>query len=1556
MTTESILSKIETSRKDLLDLSLRNPLLNYRTLRARGVETIDADPVSVFRNLVRDGKKVSFVPEDEDNEGDTIPTPTPRRGSTLPLHALATPGELQRRLITTYRTSNTIIQEQGVNTLFIALGMVIWRESESSETDRCAPLVFVPVQLDRANINSGFTVSYTGEDLVSNISFAEKARADFRLDIPLLDEDEDSASIDLKSYFRKVKRSIRGMKEWSIDATSVVLGFFTFTKFLMYRDMDSQIWPPGSGPLESEIIRALFEDGFSEPEPGISEDDYLDDYLRPQDAHHVVDADSSQSLAIVDANSGRNLVIQGPPGTGKSQTITNVIAEAIGQGKKVLFVSEKMAALEVVKRRLDELHVGDACLELHSHKTTKRIVLDELKRTLELGRPNIEGIEDDFATLKRIRDGLNRYAKAVNDPVGNTGVSPFDAYGELKRTQDMAKDTNLLPRPDVVGIDSWSRSDFDEKSRVVSNLQNSLRPVGILKDHPFWGSGLRVILPYEVASLRQGIYDTERSMESLINAVQSLANAMSLDLPKSAAPIPKLLSTAKRAGDSPDTSWVKLSALEWENRRYAVENLRDSGLRWDDLHSRYDSIITPDAWEADVIEIRNDLADTGRKFLKFLYPRHRRAKKRLSDLCRADLPTELERQLETADAIIEERELRETVESLSPLAASIFRRWQVERANWEEISQMVDWSLELYDDIHGGKIAPEITHLLDSQPDKKRIQDLLRNVREALRTYLDCMTALETSLEMDFTQRFNHAGGLTGLPFTEQGRILNEWLDCTDDIRDIAAANISLDAVAEQELHAVIELVEEWPDASERLTECFELTRYERILSRAFNERPDLRNFNGSTQQSNINLFIGMDNLVLDHNRARVSYSHWDGLPKGSGAGQIQILRREFEKKSRHLPIRQLMTRTGNAVQAIKPVFMMSPLSIATYLAPGSLKFDLVIFDEASQVRPTDALGALMRADQAVVVGDDRQLPPTSFFDSVTGTGEDEDEDNFTTDIESILGMMRAAGCPSRMLRWHYRSRHESLIAVSNREFYQNGLVVFPSPDSDKKEVGLQYHHLPDTVYDRGGSRTNRGEAREVAEAVMWHARQTPNLTLGVSAFSTAQMNAILDELERLRREDDSCESFFNDHPEEPFFVKNLENVQGDERDVIFISVGYGRDSNGNIAMNFGPLNRDGGERRLNVIITRARMRCHVFTNLSSEDINLGATRSIGVRAFKTFLAYAESGILPSDMPSPSGREVESPFQRAVASRLRSRGYEVHEEVASGGKFIDIAIVDPKSPGRYLIGIECDGATYHSSISARDRDKIREQVLIGLGWKLHRIWSTDWFLNEDRELKRAVEAIEQAKVLQPVDRPTAKSKTVNREIERADHEEGHAELGTVPYKQVQIRLKNLTYQFPDVSYRSLQKPITDVVRVEGPIHVDEIIRRIADAADVRATRKVKNNLNHAITNVARSNKIVKRGKFLWLKGMKRPIPIRDRSAIPKSMKIDLISPEEISESVKLVVKRSFGIDRESAVKEAGRLLGFKRVSKDTRTNIDSIIEKLVRSGDLNNDAEHLTLS
>ncbi len=1345
---------------------------------------------------------------DDDNPDELAPRHTDNR-----LQTNEPSDRLQARLLNTYYMANTVIQEQGVNTLFIALGMVEWYESDTSDTMRRAPLVLIPASLERASVRAPFRVKYTGEELGANISFREKARTEFGVDFPDLHDngEEGEEDLDLPAYFCKVERNIKRLNRWSVDTRSVVLGFFSFSKLLMYRDLDSENWPSGTGPLESKTVRALFEEGFTEPESEIGDEDHLDNHLRPEETHHVVDADSSQALAISDVANGGNLVIQGPPGTGKSQTITNIIAAAISQNKKVLFVSEKMAALEVVKRRLDDFQLGDACLELHSHKTTKRVVLDELRRTWELGQPDIAGIEDDFTTLARVQDNLNEYAEAVNTPVGSTGVTPFRAYGELLRLQSLAVGNDSLPRPDIAGIDSWSRAVFQEKHTVVANLQHSLGRVASLKQHPFRGCRLQVVLPSDVASLREKINAARQSLDNLL------------------------------------------------------------------------------------LSIRSTLSKYKTKRLRFFYPEYRRAQKELSTLCSSKLPDDIERQIALINAIREKSQLRETSDT----------------------------------------------------------SDLSKRFMDAQESHAGCLEIVQESLDMDVRKRFGHPKGLAGLPLDEQQETLVKWSSQVQEIQDIAVVNNALMAAKKEGLHAITKLAEEWPAAADHLTTCLEQTWYERIVSRAFGERPALTGFDGSSYEAHREQFREMDTLVLGHNRARVAYAHWEGLPKHNGAGQLRILRREFEKKRRHLPIRQLMERAGNAIQAIKPVFMMSPLSIATYLAPGSVSFDLVVFDEASQVRPVDAIGALLRADQTVVVGDDRQLPPTSFFDVVTHGEDDDDDGSETADIESILGLLRTAGCPARMLRWHYRSRHESLIAVSNQEFYENRLVVFPSPDSGKENIGLQYHYLPDTVYDRGRSSTNRQEAQAVAKAVMDHARQLPDLTLGVAAFSSAQERAILDELEMLRRQDASCEPFFNAHPEEPFFVKNLENVQGDEREVIFISVGYGRDANGQVTMNFGPLNRDGGERRLNVIITRARLRCHVFTNLRAEDINLGSTRSVGVRAFKNFLAYAESGSLPANMPVVSEREVDSPFQKAVAARLRDLGYEAHEEVAAGGKFIDIGIVDPDRPGRYMLGIECDGARYHSSRSARDRDRIREQVLRDLGWRLHRIWSTDWFRNEERELRRAVVAIEQAKAFQPIDGPA--KRTVKREIQRTDPEEETGEPVIPPYELAQPHVAS-GYDLGNVPARYLREPITEVVRVEGPVHVDTVARRIADAAGIsRIGARIRRTLEWAIRDVSSSNGIVRKGEFLWLVDMNRPI-VRDRSAVPpRAKKIEWIAPEEIAEAIKMTVERSYGIDKADTATEAGRKLGFKSVSRSTRVKIDSVIADLVGKGTLHEDAGHLTL-
>jgi very-short-patch-repair endonuclease len=460
----------------------------------------------------------------------------------------------------------------------------------------------------------------------------------------------------------------------------------------------------------------------------------------------------------------------------------------------------------------------------------------------------------------------------------------------------------------------------------------------------------------------------------------------------------------------------------------------------------------------------------------------------------------------------------------------------------------------------------------------------------------------------------------------------------------------------------------------------------------------------------------------------------------------VAVIRREAAKKRGHKSLRKLLGEAGAAVQALRPVFMMSPISVAQFLEPGAVEFDLLIIDEASQVRPVEALGSIARARQIVVVGDDKQLPPTNFFDVQLERDEDEsaeDQGVEVGDLESVLGLCCAQGLTTRMLRWHYRSQHESLIAVSNREFYDSKLFIVPSPAPDSEELGLHFRHIANGHFDRGGARTNREEARAVAQRVIDHAERRPHETLGVGAFSVAQRDAVLDELEVLRRQRPQLEPFFAESGAEPFFVKNLENIQGDERDVIFISIGYARDKSGYMAMSFGPLQRDGGERRLNVLISRARKRCEVFSSITADDVDLERARSRGAAALKTFLKYAQHRIL--DVASATGRDYDSEFERQVGEAVRGLGYEVDSQVGIAGFFIDLAVKDPAQPGRYLLGIECDGAAYHSSRSARDRDRLRQAVLEDRGWTIHRIWSTDWFQRPEDQLRRTLAAIEHAR-------------------------------------------------------------------------------------------------------------------------------------------------------------------------------------------------------------------
>lgn len=732
---------------------------------------------------------------------------------------------------------------------------------------------------------------------------------------------------------------------------------------------------------------------------------------------------------------------------------------------------------------------------------------------------------------------------------------------------------------------------------------------------------------------------------------------------------------------------------------------------------------------------------------------------------------------------------------------------------------------------------------------------------------------------------------------------------------------------------------------------------YETILAYMVEQTPELARFDGELHSR-----LALDFSELDRQRIKaasieVVRAHHRRIPsKEGGAGPFGILRGEMARKRGHMPIRQLMQKAGSAIQALKPVMMMSPLSVAQFLVPGRQTFDLLVMDEASQIQPVDAIGAIARCKQVVVVGDERQLPPTKFFAKMTESNpDDSDETTQLSDIESILGLFVARGLPQRMLRWHYRSRHQSLIAVSNSQFYENKLFIVPSPYTQEAGMGLQFYHIPEGIFESGGTGTNIIEAKHVAKAILQHAKNSPELSLGIATFSVSQRKAIQDELETLRRLNPDLESFFYSHPSEPFFVKNLENVQGDERDVIMISVGYAKNAQGYMAMRFGPLGAEGGERRLNVLISRAKRRCEVYASITDEDIDLERAKGKGVFAFKLFLQYARTGRL--SVAQLGLREMDSVFEEQVADALQSAGYQVHPQVGIAGFYIDLGIADPDMPGRYLIGIECDGKSYHSSRSARERDRLRQAVLEDHGWIIHRIWSTDWFQRPDEQLQRTLNAIESAKIelATRLEQGAQARRAVPVEIITVDRGPV-TEIGLVDVDSSILSLneyieaspmKHSAYELHDTPIGLLADLVEQIVGIESPIHFSEVVTRLRTAWGLqRSGTRIEATVEQAVSVACSKGNIAREDSFLSIPGSS-PV-LRNRQGVQSAgiRKPEMIASQEIAAGIRQIIKNNLGATDDELVITVSRMLGFKSTSSTLRKVISDIIEKLVQNGTL----------
>ena len=1319
---ETPLDRIERWQRKLLDLSLRNRLLNYRD--SKQTLPLRCPSVAALEDELAAGKKFrGFSLNDNDPFGNRTVSPEDaqrieeevirdafeHKQIIVPL----TGQEMNNRLLTLYRRARSDMQEGGTNTLFLAAGFLRWKKTEGDTRTYRAPLVLIPVKLERRSAQSPFRITHHEDDVRINSTLLEFLKRDFDLRIPELEGElpRDHSGIDLPLIFEIMRRKVRDIAGFEV-VEELALSTFSFAKYLMWKDLVDRSDQLRHNRLVKHLIDGSVETyGEAEGKAPIAPEE-IDRRRLPRELLTPLPADSSQLAAVLAASEGRDFILVGPPGTGKSQTITNIIAQCLGGGKTVLFVAEKAAALDVVHRRLVATRLGDAVLELHSNKTDRKSVLAQLGRGWDRASGGTEKnwieVNED---LRLSRDQLNGYVEALHAK-GSQGFSVFDAVASVAQGEP----------PFEVSFESKDAHDEESYKRLVTLTADLGRmhavvgigpPLSLIRGEEFsfqWE--MEVLVAIE--SLRAALDELKRAEHTLAREL-GLRSDPQLEAARRArlkALSPRVGREALDLSSVPDMPADRLTALA-ESLATDVKELAVASSR------------TVATYPLDAVQrMPLEQLDAGwREAQAKIWPASVFARKRVRKLLQtyadngaADPAVDLRAlfKVRERDAAIRENPLAPVAETGGETDAD--RSAEAVRQTIEIRAALADLNSDVEDPVR----YKSATSVLASPSGGTTL--------DALQAYL----AAEAEAD-DKARQFAQKDGVfpAGLSVAdldaglatvvaERAR-LGDWTKWVKKSKEGLAAGLG-------------PLVEALEDGrlEEDAEEAFKRAYATRWLPLAMDASDELRSFTHREHEYVIATFCKLDDAAAELAPVEVMRRIAHGMPAKHGVprkSELGILRKQLGLVRPSMPIRQLLAGLPETFGKLAPCVLMSPLSVAQYLPADQATFDVVIFDEASQITTWDAIGAIARGRQTVIVGDPKQLPPTNFF----GRADNEDEDlpEVERDMPSILDEVSAAGVPHRNLNWHYRSRDEALIAFSNHFYYEGGLVTFPAPSTGSDAI--KFHKVNGT-YARGRGRVNEEEAKAIAEMVKrrlktWLAiPEDQRHTLGVITFNAEQQSLILDLLDEARRGNSELEWFFADEREEPVIVKNLENIQGDERDVMLFSVTFGPDLAGKLTMNFGAINGLGGEKRLNVAITRARRELHVFSSIRAEQIDLDRTHAVGVKDLKAFLDYAERGsiALPSRDEGSLG-PAESPFEEAVADALRAKGWEVRTQIGVSGFRMDLGVVHPDYAGGYLAGIECDGARYHSSATARDRDKVRQAVLEGLGWTILRVWSTDWF-------------------------------------------------------------------------------------------------------------------------------------------------------------------------------------------------------------------------------------
>ena len=1525
----------------LLDTGKRNNLVNFKDTKASTVEIILPSPDELFTKVESSASFEVFDPqiaddEDEDYSEESFASDENQDEKGKP----AVQEKLNRQeYIDTYGTrikNNQILlfnpnvnpvnalknidkkarehlEETGVNVAYIAFGFIHWKERADSSFVYRAPILLAPVTFSNDSAIDPWFVKMTDDDVVVNPTFSFKMNAEQGITLPEYENDG------LEEYLAKVENQISKIG-WTVTKECKI-GIFSFLKMNMYKDlMDNK-----DAILKNNNVRMLLGEPVDTTQ-GISIENGEHHLNNPLvELHNVVDADSSQIEAIEMAKAGASFVLQGPPGTGKSQTITNIIAECLCDGKKVLFVSEKQAALNVVFDKLKKAGLGEFCLELHSYKSNKKNVIDNLCSTLRAAKTSVSSqaeseIESKINSQKKL-DAYDEELHKKRDVINKSLYQLYDAYAANRNAPDV--------RVFIKNIDQKGDEYLKNALSLLEQYVAFVPSVGYQYRHNPWYGYINHDTSYQ---MRENIKTCLENMIAVSKKYIELQKIIAVNYGIDCNTLNQTqlwdnFFTLASESQILTPSFLKQSACAYLlEKLQEMENLGTEIVRQrDEINRQYDD----DIYRLDADDAYKKLTRVYTNCIgRFFNSEYR---KLIADIKLNSKNGKKPSYQEAVDLInnlnIYHEKMRNFEAIESPLKSSLGSAYKGVDSDWTIILNQIAKLKELFDS--GASFSKlEMFTNVDYEEHKSDFAVIAKQLGELREKCNNAVELLSKSFDSDIFDIKNSS-------FEE---LLSKFKACInefDKLDNWCRFESLLNKLKSQEITEYIDATIEANVRVEDIISAYQRNFYRQWIDYIQHLTPVLSGFNRVAHDQQVNTFSKEDNTQFAISKVQIRSKLSQNRPSldyVSPGSAVSVLLREGEKRRKQKSIRKLMDEAGELIQVIKPCFLMSPLSVSTFLNTDSVKFDTVVFDEASQIFPQDAIGAIYRGKQLIVVGDSRQMPPSNFFGSNVELDDGDEETGDITDFESILDLCSTTFAQLR-LRWHYRSRYEQLITFSNRHFYDNDLVTFPSSTTDKKWIGVDYYCVEDGIFDHR-SRNNRKEAEFIVDLIYKNIEQFPDRSLGVVAFSVSQQDLIDKLLSKRRQADPSKEFFFRRDAEEPFFIKNLETVQGDERDTIIFSVAYAKDSSGRLMHNFGPLNRVGGERRLNVAVTRAKFNVQLVASIHHTDIDLGRTKAEGARLLKNYLDYAENGAIAieREVNVNSFEQFDSEFELEVCEFLRQNGYDVDTQVGCSNFRIDLGI-KRHDTSDYVLAVECDGATYHSSKNARDRDRLRQQILENMGWKFYRIWSTDWFKNtsveKERLLKAAKEAMNDDVPHEINSNRDEENETSADEVFEETMQENHK---TFPeYKQADVYRFSVTDNF--------QAFVKKVMDIEAPISEEWLLKRIPWMfGREKVTKAVKDEYEKKMFRCER-NGIIRRNGFLYSSGMKE-FELRVPNGVDDKRDINYICREELGSGMFEIIKQNMSIEKESLYKYLAKLLGINRLTDKVVWKMDDALDAI----------------